>query len=308
MEYRFVDRFLLYKKNIYKIRESSIDTYRGIIIRFLNEANKNNLLDEIELYKSFDRFYLEDYINNKLEEGVSENYINSNLISIKDFFNYLFENKVIDSNPFEKIKQIRQPQKKNIKEYFTVEEIRKIINQTYNKQRGERSFELNSSRSRSILSILTNTGMRINELLSLRENEIEKHEDYYYINIKADKIKNHLEKNVIIYGKAFNYFNEYLEIKHRLFPKSEWLFVSSRGKQFTAKNSIESLQKIVDKCNIDKHISNHCMRATFRTTLLGKGVAEDLIKIIGNWKLDSVSSAYIKGVDIQTLKKVCNII
>lgn len=307
MEYKMVDRFLLYKKNIYKIRESSIDTYRGIIIRFLNEANKNNLLNEIELYKSFDRFYLEDYINNKLEEGMSENYINSNLISIKDFFNYLFENEIINSNPFEKIKQIRQPQKKNIKEYFTIEEMRKLISETYNRRCGERCFEINSSRSRALISLLVNTGMRINEALALKETDLERHEDYYYIHIDSDKIKNHLDKNVIIYGKAFKFLNEYLDIKHNLF-NTDWLFVSSKGKQFTAKNSIESLQKLVDKCELNKKITNHCTRATFRTTLLSKGVANDLIKIIGNWKLDSVSSAYVKGVDLETLKKVCNII
>ena len=68
------------------------------------------------------------------------------------------------------------------------------------------------------------------------------------------------------------------------------------------------MQKLVDKCELNKKITNHCTRATFRTTLLSKGVAEDLIKIIGNWKLDSVSSAYVKGVDLETLRKICNII
>ena len=157
MEYRFVDRFLLYKKNVDKVRDSSLNTYKGLLIRFLDEQKSiKNINEEIELYKSISRFDLEDIINNKINYKVSESYINLHIITIKDFFNYLFENDIIENNPFSKVKQIKNPTKKNIKEYFTVEEIRKIINQTYNKQRGERSFELNSSRSRSILSILTN--------------------------------------------------------------------------------------------------------------------------------------------------------
>ena len=71
MEYRFVDRFLLYKKNVDKVRDSSLNTYKGLLIRFLDEQKSiKNINEEIELYKSISRFDLEDIINNKINKLV----------------------------------------------------------------------------------------------------------------------------------------------------------------------------------------------------------------------------------------------
>ena len=309
MEYRFVDRWIAYKRNIQKVRDSSLHTYKMNIVSLLDELNKTKQLkSEIELYKSITRFDLEDLINDKINNNVSENYLNLKIVSVKDFFNYLYENEVIENNVFCKIKQIKNPETKR-KDYITVDEVRKMIKSSYDRKRGDRNFELISHRLRAITSILVGSGLRISELLNLKMSDLKLVEDCYIVNYKENEIKNHMDKTICIVGKAKQYLDEYLEVKNRLFPNSEYLFVSGKGKQFNEKDSIIELNKWYERAGLQgKHLCNHSFRATFKMACMDRNISDQVVKSIAGWKLSKVEQAYTKDLNIETLKKVCNII
>ena len=309
MEYRFVDRWITYKRNIQKVRDSSLNTYKMNIVSLLDELNKTKQLkSEIELYKSITRFDLEDIINDKINNNVSENYLNLKIVSIKDFFNYLYENEVIENNVFCKIKQIKNPETKR-KDYITVDEVKKIIKSSYERKRGDRNFELISHRLRAIISILVGTGLRISELLNLTISDIHSVDDCYIVNYKENEIKNHMDKTICIVGKAKQYLDEYLEVKNRLFPNSEYLFVSGKGKQFNEKDSIIELNKWYERAGLQgKHLCNHSFRATFKMACMDRNISDSIIKSVAGWSMTDVEKAYTKQLSLPTLKMVCNII
>lgn len=309
MEYRFVDRWITYKRNIQKVRDSSLNTYKMNIVSLLDELNKTKQLkSEIELYKSITRFDLEDIINDKINNNVSENYLNLKIVSVKDFFNYLYENEVIENNVFCKIKQIKNPETKR-KDYITVDEVKKIIKSSYERKRGDRNFELISHRLRAIISILVGTGLRISELLNLTISDIHSVDDCYIVNYKENEIKNHMDKTICIVGKAKQYLDEYLEVKNRLFPNSEYLFVSGKGKQFNEKDSIIELNKWYERAGLQgKHLCNHSFRATFKMACMDRNISDSIIKSVAGWSMTDVEKAYTKQLSLPTLKMVCNII
>ena len=309
MEYRFVDRWITYKRNIQKVRDSSLNTYKMNIVSLLDELNKTKQLkSEIELYKSITRFDLEDIINDKINNNVSENYLNLKIVSVKDFFNYLYENEVIENNVFCKIKQIKNPETKR-KDYITVDEVKKIIKSSYERKRGDRNFELISHRLRAIISILVGTGLRISELLNLTISDIHSVDDCYIVIYKENEIKNHMDKTICIVGKAKQYLDEYLEVKNRLFPNSEYLFVSGKGKQFNEKDSIIELNKWYERAGLQgKHLCNHSFRATFKMACMDRNISDSIIKSVAGWSMTDVEKAYTKQLSLPTLKMVCNII
>ena len=309
MEYRFVDRWIAYKRNIQKVRDSSLHTYKMNIVSLLDELNKTKQLkSEIELYKSITRFDLEDLINDKINNNVSENYLNLKIVSVKDFFNYLYENEVIENNVFCKIKQIKNPETKR-KDYITVDEVRKMIKSSYERKRGDRNFELISHRLRAITSILVGSGLRISELLNLKMSDLKLVEDCYIVNYKENEIKNHMDKTICIVGKAKQYLDEYLEVKNRLFPNSEYLFVSGKGKQFNEKDSIIELNKWYERAGLQgKHLCNHSFRATFKMACMDRNISDSIIKSVAGWSMTDVEKAYTKQLSLPTLKMVCNII
>ena len=309
MEYRFVDRWIAYKRNIQKVRDSSLHTYKMNIVSLLDELNKTKQLkSEIELYKSITRFDLEDLINDKINNNVSENYLNLKIVSVKDFFNYLYENEVIENNVFCKIKQIKNPETKR-KDYITVDEVRKMIKSSYERKRGDRNFELISHRLRAITSILVGSGLRISELLNLKMSDLHSVDDCYIVNYKENEIKNHMDKTICIVGKAKQYLDEYLEVKNRLFPNSEYLFVSGKGKQFNEKDSIIELNKWYERAGLQgKHLCNHSFRATFKMACMDRNISDSIIKSVAGWSMTDVEKAYTKQLSLPTLKMVCNII
>lgn len=309
MEYRFVDRWIAYKRNIQKVRDSSLHTYKMNIVSLLDELNKTKQLkSEIKLYKSITRLDLEDMINDKINNNVSENYLNLKIVSVKDFFNYLYENEVIENNVFCKIKQIKNPETKR-KDYITVDEVKKIIKSSYERKRGDRNFELISHRLRAIISILVGTGLRISELLNLTISDIHSVDDCYIVNYKENEIKNHMDKTICIVGKAKQYLDEYLEVKNRLFPNSEYLFVSGKGKQFNEKDSIIELNKWYERAGLQgKHLCNHSFRATFKMACMDRNISDSIIKSVAGWSMTDVEKAYTKQLSLPTLKMVCNIL
>ena len=309
MEYRFVDRWIAYKRNIQKVRDSSLHTYKMNIVSLLDELNKTKQLkSEIELYKSIARLDLEDLINDKINNNVSENYLNLKIVSVKDFFNYLYENEVIENNVFCKIKQIKNPETKR-KDYITVDEVRKMIKSSYERKRGDRNFELISHRLRAITSILVGSGLRISELLNLKMSDLHSVDDCYIVNYKENEIKNHMDKTICIVGKAKQYLDEYLEVKNRLFPNSEYLFISGKGKQFNEKDSIIELNKWYERAGLQgKHLCNHSFRATFKMACMDRNISDSIIKSVAGWSMTDVEKAYTKQLSLPTLKMVCNII
>ena len=144
--------------------------------------------------------------------------------------------------------------------------------------------------------------------LSLKEKDIHEQDDYYLIDYTSNDTKNHVNKQIIIFGNNKKYFDEYLNIKRTLFPEAEYIFVSCKGKKLTSKSSEEALQKYCNRCEINKKITNHVFREIFKTVNTNRNINSDLIKIIGGWSLDKVSSSYLRSIDIPTLKMVCNIL
>ena len=235
--------------------------------------------------------------------------MNLKIVSVKDFFNYLYENEVIENNVFCKIKQIKNPETKR-KDYITVDEVRKMIKSSYERKRGDRNFELISHRLRAITSILVGSGLRISELLNLKMSDLKLvEEECYIINYTEDEIKNHMSKTIAICGKAKQYLDEYLEVKNRLYPNSKYIFVSGKGKQFNEKDSIIELNKWYNRAGLEgKHLCNHSFRTTFKMACMDRNISDQVVKSIAGWKLSKVEQAYTKDLNIETLKKVCNII
>ena len=146
-------------------------------------------------------------------------------------------------------------------------------------------------------------------MLNLTISDIHSVDDCYIVNYKENEIKNHMDKTICIVGKAKQYLDEYLEVKNRFFPNSEYLFVSGKGKQFNEKDSIIELNKWYERAGLQgKHLCNHSFRATFKMACMDRNISDSIIKSVAGWSMTDVEKAYTKQLSLPTLKMVCNII
>ena len=88
--------------------------------------------------------YMERFLNNKINiDKIRESSINvyrrniticmNNMELLKDIHEEIKLANAITRNPFRKIKQIKNPEKVNVKDYFELSEIKRIIKETYKK-------------------------------------------------------------------------------------------------------------------------------------------------------------------------------
>jgi site-specific recombinase XerD len=319
MEFKYLERFI----NEFKIRWSNATTiaYQSDVKLFLEYMmNKKQLNNEEELLKNITNDDYEDWKRDT--EGVyALTTVNRKITALALFFRYITVNKnMIEKNPMQGVEQIKINEKKadespwkltKEKDILTKEEVLKILEYKYEEDIWQREFGLCITRDKFLLAFESTTGVRISEATSITFDMIEEVEEGYMVNITTTKTNQ--RKRVPIANKCLKYFEDYMEYREH-FDKaknSDYLIVSSNGKKMTGNKCNENLNKLLTKIGItEKHITNHSNRKMFRTYATAKGVQENLIKLIGGWKLDKIASIYIKeGIELDQAKiEACNLI
>lgn len=324
MKYKKLDRFI---ENEYSMKsDNTIKSYISDITLFLNRmAEKKSINSEIELLKSITNDDVEDWM--KEQRGCAFTTINRRLIILKKYFKYIANNKKdIPYSPFDGVKKREIPTNipkameqgklyyklKEKKTMLSLEETKQLIDSTYIRGYKERNFEFASIRDRFLLSVLFTTGLRIEELLNVKLNQLTYFSEGYMIeNIPS---KTGVLKRVPIANKTLEYYNKYM-IEREKFKNgkiSEYLIINERGNKWSDKDTNKKIKRILEKANINKHITCHCFRYGFKTYSTAKGINSDVISLVGGWKNDLSSQAdtYLTndgGLDKQIIE-ACNLL
>ncbi len=187
--------------------------------------------------------------NNTLEDkGYKNSTINRKMYSISKIFNLYQLAGVIDKNPIvelNKLKKISRPVNRQINNQVEIEDIQAVI-----KAGGKTAL---------IINTLANTGLRISELINIKDKDIE---DY--------KVNSKKFKNIRIVGKGkkerfiFLSMGLFKEIKKMFNENSEHLFHSSTGKELHRVNLYKQIKQTF-KTYTEKDIHPHNLRHFFAT-------------------------------------------
>ena len=193
--------------------ETSVNTikaYKSDLAKFYDYI-KINLGDDIGFEESLSLIEyreLEDFVFYLEDKNYSRSTINRVIMALKTFFNYY--SKYTGSNPSQGLKGYKKTMPKQ-KKILTKEEVGKILNQTQTKRYGEKNVDFNSQRDRFLLALLSTTGLRIEEALSIKLKDIDDYENYKMININIhNEDSTKLNKRVPIAGKVLEYYKNYI--------------------------------------------------------------------------------------------------
>ena len=217
------------------------------------------------------RVYLYRYQETK---GISNRSLDKIRQMICSFFawanteGYLEKNPAVTINPIKYEKKERQAMSQIELEY-----IRKACN---------------TEREKAIVEFLYSTGCRVSELCGVKKSDI-----------------NWNQKSVHLYGKGKKHRTSYINAKSEVTLLSylesredcnEYLFVSERKPHGQLKkNAIEKIvRQIVERANIDKHISPHVFRHTTASVSLQNGMPiEEISKLLGHESI-ATTTIYVK--------------
>ena len=248
-----------------EIRNSSKQTVKGYInsIQKFFDYSKSQGLNE-----NCVKNYIQQILKSKNPSSVRKD-----LFAIKFFFDNVLKQKL----------SLPNPKKKNtLPEILTIDEIRKLIQNTFN------------IKHQLIIRMLYGCGLRVSEIVNLKKEDVNFKENL----IKIRLAKGKKDRFVKIPESLFEDLREYIGIEN-----SNILFPSNRGGKLTK----DTIQKIVrnaaKKANIKKRVYPHLLRHSFATHLLEHGTDLRIIqKLLGHANIKTtqiytqISQASIKNI------------
>ena len=243
----------------------------GLYLKFLTRK-------EIDLYKSNNQT-ITLYIQNLVDQGKSKKSISRNIVSLRKFFSYLKDEKLIKEIP--KI-EYKNSKNKTLPQILTIEEVDTIINITE-----KNCFK--GIRDNALLELMYATGMKVTELINLGVENV---------NLDSNYIKcidgNHSERIIPIGKSAHNSLIQYFKIRRRITQgEISNLFVNLSGNKLTRQGVWGIVKEYSKKAGIDKDISLNTFRHSFAVHLLQNGANARVVqKLLGNQVMTYMDTYY----------------
>lgn len=261
METKYIYNFLSDLSNTKNLDLKTLNAYKSDLIGLYVFFDKNNInkIEENALIMYFK--YIKDVI--KLKESS----IIRKLISLKLYFEYLHNNKIIKKNYMKDIK-FKIKKEHRLPKTLHVNNIKNLLNYAidYSQENLSLFQKKLAIRDVAIIDILISTGIRIGELSSIKVEDINLEENTIIIHGKGRKER-------LLYfssNDTIKHINEWLEIRNTINVIADNLFVNRYGNCL----SIHSIEAIYEKyrklANLPKS-TPHYLRHTFATNLLNNG-------------------------------------
>lgn len=205
------------------------------------------------------RSYLALMHDNKLARRT----IARRISSLRSFYRYLRREDRVKTNPFT---QVRTPKlEKKLPVFLEEFEINLLL-------RMPDCTTVLGRRDRAILEFLYSTGCRVSELVGLTLTRVDLGNRYAILMGKGRK-----ERLVPLGHPCVAAMEDYLRrsrrqlmVRYQAAPHQA-VFVNSRGTPLSSRSVRRILDKYVDMCALQKHVSPHTIRHTFATHLLDHG-------------------------------------
>lgn len=251
------EQFLNYLSVERGLARNTISSYQADLKKFSSFLKEKGETSVDNVTREDIRNFLMALKNKKL----SVNSIARNLVSIKSFFKYLVNERIIKDD----IAAVLESPKlwKKLPDTLSIGEVDKIILKANFKNK-------QGIRDKAILEILYGTGMRVSEAVNLKLRDIN-----FEVGFLKCKGKGQKERIVPFGGKAQTAIKRYLKearpdfiLKKRDVPE---IFLSRLGRPISRVSIWKMIKTYTRKANIKKNITPHTLRHSFATHMLEGG-------------------------------------
>jgi integrase/recombinase XerC len=269
-----IQEFLNYLTFQKRYSENTIVSYQNDLTAFFEficlEYKINNVK---EITPPIIRTWLASLKENKS----SSKTINRKISSLKSFFKYQLRMKNIPVSPVATISSLKISRR--LPSFIEEKDLKILLNHDYFPEtfEGKTNFLL--------FEILYQTGIRRNELIHLRENDIDKFSGTIKVLGKGNK-----ERLIPVNNEMLKIINEYISEKRKQFPElpEDFLLVNKKGKYLDPKYVYNVVKINLSKVSTNERKSPHVLRHSFATHLTNHGAQINPIKeLLGHSSLAS---------------------
>ncbi|MBN2281177.1 MAG: site-specific tyrosine recombinase XerD [Candidatus Marinimicrobia bacterium] len=249
--------FLNHIKIERNLTPNTIAAYKNDLTRFYYFLKEQHIM----MPKTITVQIIREYINTLAELGLSETSLARNISTLRSFHGYLLDENYIDDNPTEFIQAPKLTMK--LPQILDVEEIELLLQQIdLADPKGIRDYAL--------METLYSTGVRVSELISIKQNDLFLEEHLIRVFGKGNK------ERIVPFGKkAHHAISRYIaEVRTSLAQKrksKDRLFLNLRGMPISRMGVWKIIRQYVQMAGIKKTVSPHVFRHSFATHLLEGG-------------------------------------
>ncbi|WP_319231537.1 tyrosine-type recombinase/integrase [Draconibacterium orientale] len=252
--------FLKYEK---RYSPHTVKAYEKDLDRFVEFCTK--VVGDF-VVKDVDLKLLRSWVVNLMEHDYSPSSVSRMMTAVKSFYNFLLREQVVDVNP-----AINVPLPKIRKKlpHFVEEN---NLNHLLDDDLFDNGFR--GRRDKLIISLFYGTGIRLAELINLKDRDFNTAE--YLIKVLGKRNK----ERIIPYPREINQlFNDYVTIRNdEIVNNSGYLFVTEKGKQIYEKLVYRVVKNNLARVTSLEKRSPHVLRHTYATHLLNNGADLNAVK------------------------------
>lgn len=264
----YVNEFMKYKLSEGRDAEKTIGRYIVYIKEAFEYLNINTLEDLNNIKYPTIKM---NWINKKIEEGLSNASLNLRITSVQSFVRFMNDMDYISNNSFDKIKKLKAKAKKVEVDEDKIVKMLELVNEDYRKNP---SFK--TSRDRYMLYIMIFCGLRNGEVRLLKLDSI-KLDGSFQVTGKYNKIR-----EVSLPSKLIKMHQEYIGWRNTVKGNSDFLFVSNHGNSLDQNVCNRLVKKYSEMVGLESWTA-HSTRKACVTTLINSGVAvEEVAAVVGH--------------------------
>tara|TARA_Y100000385_G_C13064420_1_gene626005 strand:- start:249 stop:1133 length:885 start_codon:yes stop_codon:yes gene_type:complete len=280
-----INNFLEYLKIEKRYSNHTLVSYENDLFQFDNYLS--NFYDSLSLV-SVDMIHVRSYMVELLELQLAKSSVARKISTIKSLYKFLKKEQVISSSP---VQLLETPKiDKRLPTFIKEDE---IIN-LFEEFKFEDSF--NGKRDRLILALLYQTGIRLSEIIGLKNKDVRVQE----IKVLGKRNK---ERIIPISSIVSSLVVDYLNDKNFAFPGNNFFLVTDKGNKLYEKFVYRKVNYYLSMVSSKQKKSPHILRHTFATHMLNNGADLNAIKeILGHENL-SATQVYTHNT-FQKLKSI----
>ncbi len=274
LNHHSIQSFLDYLKYEKRYSVHTLTSYKTDLIDFIDFLGLQ--FGSVEL-SDVNQSFIRSWIAAKKENGLTAKSINRKISSLKSFFKYHLKTGTIDKTP---MTQVISPKiSKRLPVFVQEADLQKLVKTLHHS-----TDDWKSMNSKMLITIFYATGMRLSELIGLKEKQIDFSKSQIKVLGKGNK-----ERIIPVSKDIVEMIKNYQQLKKKDFQKTdETLLVTEKGKKMYPKYAYLLVNQVLGNASTLDKKSPHVLRHTFATHLMNNGADLNAVKeLLGHSSLAS---------------------
>jgi integrase/recombinase XerC len=223
--------------------------------------------------KQIDHNFIRSWLAGLKDNGLSSRSINRKISCLRSFFKYCLKTGMVDASPM--IKVTGPKSGKRLPVFVKEDDSRKLMETL-----GHSTEDWKSLNAQLLITVFYSTGMRLSELINLKERQVDAGRCQVKVLGKGNK-----ERIIPVSKELVTLIRDYIDQKKKRLPGQERaektdpvLLVTEKGKKLYPKYAWLLVNEVLGKSSsLDKR-SPHVLRHSFATHLMNNGANLNAVK------------------------------